>query len=368
MLTTAASAFLLKGRKLKNRLVFPPITTAYATNMGEVTSGLLDYYSRISQGGVGTVIAEATVVNEAGRLTPFSLGIWDEHFITGLSRLAERIMSAGTAAYLQLAHAGPRSFAAQVALSASDIPFIRSQQTRAMTVSEIHRTVEEFVNAAGRARKAGFAGVELHGAHFYLLSSFLSAITNARNDEYGGSTEGRTRIVSEIIQGIKQVAGEDFAVICRFNGQELGEGGIGIDEAKQIALRLEEAGTDCLHISAYHLPVPALDGHVAVPATPIPGKDDPPGVFVGLAAEIRSTVSVPVIAVGKINSGPLAEQILAEGKCDLVAMGRPLIADPEFSKKLLENEEASDCLFCRGCINSLRFGKMVCSVNSDLPL
>ncbi|MDW7673580.1 MAG: NADH:flavin oxidoreductase [Bacillota bacterium] len=362
--------FRLGKVTLKNRVIFPPITTGYGSKLGQVTPELIAYYKPIAQGGAGAIIVEAAVVNPQGRLSFNSIGIWDNPMVDGLSRLAESIKSQGTAAFLQLAHAGPRSMLAskeEQSMSVSEVPFIKSRKPVKMTSANIKGLVEDFVEAAARAQKAGFDGIEIHAAHFYLLSCFLSPVMNNRDDEYGGDAAGRSRVVTEIISGIREKVGIDYPIICRIHGQEMGESGIDIKEAIAIGKLLEVAGATALHISAYYLPVTGMEKYLAVPGTPIPGDKDEPGLFAPLAGEFKKNVNIPVIAVGKINSLQLAEQLVTEKKCDLVAIGRPLVADPEFINKVYKGQEMDQCLYCRACINALAAGKsMVCRVNKRL--
>ncbi|MHB1128189.1 MAG: NADH:flavin oxidoreductase [Bacillota bacterium] len=362
---------LLLGRtKLKNRIVFAPITTGYGTADGQVTSALTGYYARRAQGGVGTIIVEATSVSPNAKVAPKSLGIWDDQFIPGLSRLVEAAKGKDVATILQICHAGPQARSkvnGTQPVSPSEIPFVMSDPPRAMSASDIKYAIDAFVYGARRAQKAGFDGVELHAAHFFLLSAFLSPTTNSRKDDYGGGVEGRTRLTREIIAGIKQEVGEDFPVICRINGSENGERGIRNEEAQKIAQLLVEAGADSIHVSAYCIPLPGLEKYVAVAATGLPGETDEAGVFVPLAAGIKQAVDKPVIAVGKIIEREMAESIVDEGKADLVAIGRGLIADPDLPNKFAAGDEHDRCLACRTCINSQAKGNMICQVNKDLP-
>ncbi|MEW6662488.1 MAG: hypothetical protein ACOY9Y_11610 [Bacillota bacterium] len=357
--------------RVSNRLVFPPITTGYGTSEGKVTPEQKGYYARIAQGGVGTIITEATVVSPTGKLHPRSLGIWEDRFVDDLALLAEAIKSQGVAAFIQIVHAGPRAgskFNGQQPISVSEVPLNKQDPPRKMTLGEINQVIDQFVQAAKRAWRAEFDGVELHGAHFYLLSSFLSPFTNNRDDDYGGDITGRTRILREIIGGIRQEIGEGFPVICRINGEEMPENGIHLPEAREIARQLAGAGATAVHVSSYYLPMPGAEKLMTVPATSIPGEEDPPGAFISLAKGVKEVASLPVIAVGKITDGELAERILVEGVADLVAIGRPLVVDPDFPRKIMGGETPAACLYCRNCINSLGAGKpMTCRVNRDLP-
>lgn len=360
--------------KLRNRIIFPSITTNSGQSDNQVSPGQMEYYTKLAAGGAGAVTVEATIISPEGKLASKSLGLWSDDFIPALAKLVQTIKQQGAAAFIQLAHVGPQGSVkvnGAEPFSPSGIPFSKQGEVREMSTSEIQEIVKQFVEAGIRAQKAGFDAIELHAAHFYLLSSFLSPAMNKRSDEYGGSVQGRTKIVTDIIKGLKEALGANYPLICRLNGRELVgsalEGGIDAAELRAICLELEKAGVDALHISSYDLPVPHFDQYVNVPATPIPGPEITPGVFSRLAAEVKGYVQVPVITVGKINSPTLAEEILTTGKADFVSIGRGLIADPELPRKMAKGTESGPCLYCSSCLTSLRKGAMTCKVNS-LPL
>ena len=358
--------FLLNQHvNLKNRLVFPPITTGYAGENGEVTEKMCAYYSEKAKNGPGMIVVEAAVTSPSARLAPRSPGIWNDMFIRGLSGLCNSIKSQSVVPFLQLAHAGFRTVDEKsTPVGPSRVSLKKNApQPHKLSKKEINQIIEGFISGAERAKKAGFSGVELHCAHFYLLSSFLSSVTNHRKDEYGGSIQGKCRIVKNIIEGIKEKVGEAFAVGCRINGTELAEKGIEINEAVLIAQELERAGADVIHVSAYNVYIEALKRFVRVPALAVPRKNDPPGTFVSYAEEVRKHVTVPVIAVGKINTGDLAEEIISLEKSDLVAIGRPLIADPHFITKSANKEPVIACKYCLFCLKAIRKGEIKCRVN-----
>lgn len=364
-----SSPFELKGKRFKNRIVFPPITTCFATPEAEVTDKMISYYTGRARGGAAALILEPGVTNARGRLLTRSMGIFEDRFVGPLARMVDGIKNCDCLAFIQLCHAGPRARALPVGVqpvSASDVAIFRGVVPRPLEKGEIHGIIEEFVLAARRAARAGFDGVELHGAHFYLLSNFLSPATNRREDEYGGNTGGRAKIVCEIIKGIKQECGSGFPVIVRCHTKEMGEDGL--DPAGSAALGREfaAAGADLLHLSSYYLPDPALDAVMTIPATSIPGDEAPQGCFLEYTAAVKREVPLPVIGVGKIIDPEVAERALEEGICDLVAVGRGLVADPDWPLKALAGEEISRCRSCKACLASLASGEMVCSVNPNL--
>jgi len=213
---------------------------------------------------------------------------------------------------------------------------------KALTIEEIHRLVEEHAKAAWRAREAGFDAVELPIVGGYLLNRFLSPHSNKREDEYGGSLENRMRLPLEIIEAIKQSAGEDYAIICRLNVEEFMEGGHSIEDSKKVAAVLEASGVNAINVYVgwHECPVPTVQMLV------------PRGAFVYLAEDIKKVVKIPVIAANRINDPILADKILSEGKADLIGMARALLADPEFPNKAREGriDEIVPCIACSYCL------------------
>lgn len=222
-----------------------------------------------------------------------------------------------------------------------------------LSVPEIDRLIEAYTAAADRLKRAEFDGVEVHGAHGYLISQFLSALTNHRTDQYGGGPEKRARFAQEVIKAVRKAVGDDFPISFRTNGDDFLAGGVGIEDAKVTAQKAEEAGADIIHISA----------GVGIMAHDLTLGDNksyfhmiqpmylPRGCLVHLAAEVKKVVSIPVITVGRINAPILARDILAQGKADLVALGRQLIADPYFPNKVAEGriEDIRQCIACNYC-------------------
>jgi NADPH-dependent 2,4-dienoyl-CoA reductase/sulfur reductase-like enzyme len=229
-----------------------------------------------------------------------------------------------------------------------------------LSPEEIQQKVEKYAQAARRAREAGFDAVEFHGAHQHpLLAQFLSAHMNRRSDAYGGSPRNRARFAQEVIRRSKEEAGEDFPIIFRLSADEHVEDGMTLEEAKVIAQLLVEAGADALHISA---------GIMSSLEWCVPPSLLPVGVNVYLAAEIKKVVSVPVIAVGRITSPRFAESLLQQGKVDLIAIGRPLLADPDWARKGLEGREREIrvCLGCNSCYDNVRPIGLWCLLNPEL--
>lgn len=329
--------------RLRNRIVMAPCTTNFATSAGVVTEAMVAYYAARAAGGAGLVIVEGAVVDPPGRGAPRELMIDSDAAVPGLSRLAAAIRRGGAMPALQLIHCGRQTRPAlsgcqPVAPSPVPCPGFR-EQPRELSPAEIENIRDAFVAAAGRAAAAGFEAVELHAAHGYLLSSFLSPFSNFRTDGWGGDTERRTRLVREIIAGIHARLGADFPVVVRFSGEEFVPGGVGPSEAARIAVLLERAGAAAVHVSAG---VGAAYYRTSMPA------GSPPGEYGWIAGAVRRAVRIPVIAVGRITTQDVGEAILAAGQADFIAVGRALIADPDWPSKALGGR-AEAILPCVGC-------------------
>jgi len=355
---------LIGQMKLKNRMVMPPMVTRHATTNGYVTERTRKYFETRAKGGIGLIIVEATYVHPAGPILANELNISDDTYIPGLSWLAQTIHRHGAKAAIQLVHSGRMAISAFTGtqpVAPSPIPDAGGEVPRELTVSEIKNIIRCFTQAALRAKHAGFDGVEIHGAHGYLIDQFVSRSSNQRNDAYGGSVPNRARLLTEVIQAVKEATGQDYPVWCRINGKEYSaEEGITLEEAKQVARLAQEAGAVAINVSA------------SGPEAPI-NLNTPvfsPAVIADLAAGIKEAVTVPVIAVGKMTP-EVGEKILAEGKADLIAFGRTLLADPELANKVCSGnlEEVRPCILCLRCRDDLRFNPVVgigCSVNAAM--
>lgn len=360
--------------QLKNRIVMPPMGTNYAEAGGAVSQRMLDYYEARARGGVGLIIVEGsapslqcTTSPQASPSHQASLG--DDKFIPVWQKLTDAAHKYNAKIAIQIMHATLENWdgkAVQVSPSPVIVPArvmgILGEPPHELTVGEIAERVEWFASAARRAKEAGFDGVEIHGAHQYIVAAFLSSATNQRTDKYGGSVENKARFLVEILQAVKREVGPDFPVWVRFNAQEWGvENGITIEETKQMVPLVVEAGAQALHISAY-------GAGSYITTAPLP---DTPGFLVPLAEEVKKLTKVPVIAVGRLDL-ELGERILEEGKADLIAIGRRLLADPDLPNKVAEGrlDEVIPCIGCMECIERLAFDErgegVTCVVNPTL--
>ena len=325
---------------LKNRLVFAPYETNYATEEGVITQRQIEHYRKVAGGGVGLVVVEASNVNPdlSSRSTKFLLGIYSDKLISGMEKLARAIHEEGCKTILQIVD---KSLLAK-GIKPADLE-----------VSEIEKLIEYFVEGAVRGQKAGFDGVDYHMAAMYTVADFLSMKANKRKDDYGEGVEGRTKMASEILRRTRDRVGKDFLLAPRFSGDELVLLGNTLKQTQEIGKLLEAAGADILDITAGGRRDESdksgedfYSAHRSVPRDYMPD-----GVNVYIMEAIKKEVKIPVIAVGKIKTAELAEEILQEGKADLIAMGRQIFADPDFPRKIQvkKGQEVVACLSCRYC-------------------
>jgi len=348
--------------QLRNRVVMAPMGTRYSSFGGWPTERSQDYYAARARGGVGLIEVEFAGVTRTGRGSHYTGGLYDDRMIPNYRRVVEAIHQYGAKASVQLAHSGAAASVAVMGsqpVGPSDVPLPGGDVPRALTREEIRDLVEAFGAAAARAVNAGFDAVSLHMAHGYLLHQFLTPSLNRRTDEYGGDLACRARFPLEVLHRVKEVVGERVPVICRLSGDDFVPGGLTLAESCQVAQMLEEAGADAIHVTGGIPPA----GHMSTPPMALPA-----GVLVYLATAIKEKVRIPVITVGKIHDPSLAEQILREGKADLIALGRGLIADPEWASKAQAGrpETIRPCVACNRpqCHGRLLRGvEVACTVN-----
>ena len=358
------SPIKINSMDLKNRAVMPAMATGYSENGGIVGERLTAYLERRAAGGTGLIITEICAVDPRGRNFPNEVGIWDDSFIPGLSKIPAAVHRHGAKAAAQLHHAGRETMKmimGEEPEAPSAVPSaVLQQPCEAMSPERIAFMVEAYAKAAGRARKAGFDAVEIHGAHGYLVGQFLSPFSNKRTDDYGGSDENRARFALEVVRAVRKEVGSDFAVLIRLSCEELVRGGYDINFITWLAPKLVEAGVDAIHAS------------VGVYSTPgnmsIASMDTEPGFNLFRARKLRAAAGVPVIGVGRINDPELAEKALAEGDADLISFGRPHLTDPDFIAKAAAGDfaEIRRCVACnQGCIERLSFEmkSATCSFN-----
>ena len=350
---------------LKNRFIMEPMGTRYADSRGHVTERYLAYIEERAKGGVALITNEASRMMKPPPWPPFNLAINDDACIPGLSQMAAAVKKHDVHIIIELAHLGIIGSEFDPGLvPVAPSPFryhVSGLMLREMTKDEIAFVVQKHVEAALRAKKAGYDGVNIDVAHGTLLHMFLTPKRNKRADEYGGSLENRCRFTSEAISKVREAVGSDFCIILRMSGDDYLDGGITIEDAAEQAPLFVDAGADAIDVSAgvFH-----TSAHKFTP-TLLQNE----GIRVPLTAAIKKVVHVPVIACGKIQTPAFMEKILKEGKADFIGIGRPLLADPCLPHKIKEGkqEEIRPCIYCNlGCrhfqIRSEGF-RVTCSVN-----
>jgi len=353
--------------KLKNRIVMSPMVRNFATTDGVITQSLMDHYAARAKGGAGLIIVEASYVHPSGRVWHQGIGIDDDRDIPGLGALTDAVKQWGSKIEIQLVHGGRQSTTAVsklpvVAPSAVPCP-VTGSFPRELSTQEVADLIESFAQAARRAKIAGFDGIELHGAHGYLLSQFFSAHVNRRDDKYGGDLKGRATIAIETIQRIRQLVGESYPITIRINGRDNVPNGQTIEDAVALAKILEAAGVAALHVSVGMGEANLDPRNVGTAATML----SPRGHLIDFAAQIKKTVKIPVIAVGSITP-EMGEKVLTEGKADFIAFGRQFLADPDFPNKLDrgERENIRPCIRCNEmCMGRILVG-VRCTVNPEV--
>lgn len=330
------SEISIKNLQIKNRVVLPPMVIfGLSGDNGFVTEGNIRHYESIAKGGAGLVILEAHAVNKNGRLAPEQLGLWSDDHIDGLAKIGEACHKHDAAVLVQIHHAGMKTpvSVAEIAYAPSECDDAK-RKTSALSVEDIRSIQKDFSDAAIRAEKAGLDGVELHGAHGYLISQFMSPVTNKRTDEYGGSITNRARFACEIIEKIKNKTGSDFITGYRMGGNEPT-----LENGILIAEELEKSGIDLLHVSS----------GISSGETPAIPENLPYNWIVYNGTEIKKHVHIPVIVVNGIITPSQASYIIENQLADFTAIGRGFLTDPEWADKAREGREINLCRQCRRC-------------------
>ncbi len=349
---------------IKNRCVMMPMGTVYADKDGMATDRLITYYELRARGGIGLIINEYTGVDDIDSIpTIGNLRASRDYHIPALERLTDAVHKYDCKIFAQIHHGGMTSKSAltgRQSLSPSGVPAAKGASVpRGMTIEEIKAVQQKFIDAAVRCQKAGYDGVELHGAHSYLIAQFFSKYYNKRTDEYGGAVENRTRFIVEIIDEIRKVVRPDFVVGMRMSGDEMVEGQMTLEDGLEIAKYLEKK-LDYINVSNGC----AQNGDANCdPYSFVPGWKK------HVAKAFKDALSIPVVATNTIKGPDWAEQLLEEEVCDFVGLGRSQFADPEFVKKAKEGhaDEIVKCIGCMYCRERLMADMPIeCSINPML--
>jgi len=349
---------------VKNRIVMPPMVRNYAGKKGEVTDRYIEHIKSIAAGGTGLLILEASYISPEGKGFVNELGIDHDAQIDGLKKLAKAAHEHDAKIGPQLYHAGRQThhkITGQQPVAPSAIPCpVEQDMPVALKINEIYELENKYAEAARRAKEANMDFVEIHGAHGYLITQFLSPFSNKRKDKYGGSLLNRMRFLNHIVLKTRAVVGNDFPIIVRLSADEMVEKGLTLTETTKIAQKLADIGVNALHISVGNYASYAKGYMIAPMATP-------EALIIKYAQAIKKKVSIPVIAVGKLHRPEIAEDILKKKQADFAAVGRALLADPNWPVKVKNNqlEQINYCISCnQGCITRL-FGQLDvhCTVN-----
>ena len=350
--------------EIPNRLVVPAMVTGYANKDGTVNERFINYHKTRAEGGWGLIITENYRVNENAGASLNRLGLWNDNQIETHKTLTDTVHEHGAKIAVQIYHAGrqtTKEINGKQPVAPSPIPDPSiGEVPHELTLREIKEIINQFAEAALRAKKAGFDAVEIHGAHGYLICQFLSPFSNKRTDKYGGNLVNRSRFAVEIVNAVREKVGGDYPLIFRMSVDEMVYGGLTIEDSKIIAQKLETAGVNAIHAS---VGVGASSQYIVTPASV------PHGWTADYAAQIKSVVNIPVITVNRINHPDIAESILKSGRADFVAMGRASLADPELPNKTKAGK-ISDINLCIGCLqrcigNVIKGNPVGCLVNPE---
>jgi len=346
------SSCTINNLVLRNRITMAPLYLGYANTDGTVSELTLKHYRKMARSGASMIVVENAAVHESGMGAPFTLRVDNDSYIGGLSKLAETIHSEGALAFLQINHAGRYAYTPN-RLAPSPVQ-IKDIIPKEMTLQEINDTINAFAEAARRVRESGFDGVELHGGTGYLISQFVSPRLNTRNDIYGGTMENRFRFPLETIKAVQKKVGHDYPVGYRFLADELLPHGFHIDEAELLAKEIEKLGIAYISVM--------IGTHESFYIPPYVEMEKNECYMAEYASRIKKAVQkTPIITAGRIQTPEGAENILKEGKADLIGLARVLFADPLWPKKaqgLIEKPIVPCNPLCTFCTRRVMQGKI----------
>lgn len=349
----------INGLTLSNRFVRSATWEGLAADDGAVTPELIKAMTDLAGGGVGLIISGHSYVSPEGQAGPRQLGIYKDELIPGLKEMTAAVHAGGGKMVMQLAHAGifaPQKLTGLAPLAVSRDEGGEVKPCREITAGKIEELAAGFAEAARRAREAGFDGVQLHSAHGYLLSQFLSPVFNRREDEYGGNIENRSRIVMEVYRAVRKAVGEDYPMLIKLNCQDFAENGLSLDDSLEVGRRLSGAGLDAIELSGG-----LLTGGKLSPSRFGINSADQEGYFREEARCFKKEINIPLILVGGMRSFEVAEQLVEEGAADYISMSRPLIREPGLIGRWRSGDfSKSQCLSDNKCFRTAAGGNGVC--------
>lgn len=354
----------INGMKLSNRFVRSATWEAMATDSGAATPRLTDLMTGLAQGGVGLIISGHAYVCREGQAGPKQLGVYDDELIPGLEDLARAVHQYGSKTVMQLAHAGITAAAdltGMTPLAPSNLQDLHPSAHKEMTAADIQKAVSAFAAGAARAQKAGFDGVQIHAAHGYLLSQFLSPYFNRRKDDYGGSIQNRARVLLEVLQAIRSTVGDSFPILIKINCRDFHDNGLELADSVQTGIMLAEGGIDAIELSGGN----RLSGK-RVPARVGIKSEDQEAYFQNEARTYKNKVKVPLILVGGNRSFQVAEKLVTEGPADYISMSRPFIREPGLINRWKSGDlSRATCLSDSLCFGPARKGQGIYCVTEE---
>ncbi len=355
------SDFKLKHLTLKNRLIRSATTSYWSDEDGILRQPILEYYEKLAKGGLGFIIKGHSYIMESGKAHTGQSGLTNEKHLPKMKELVDIVHSHNVPIIAQLNHAGYSAKADRMTASAFKTD---DWEAREATIDDIQSIIESFAYSAELAVQAGFDGVQLHSAHGYLVSQFLSEHVNKREDKYGGSLRNRAQLLFDVFNAVRKKIGSEPIIGAKFNCDDFAaEGGIQIKESLQIAAWLAEKDIDLLEISGGG---PKMDRAIRkVRGKPATDSGYYEANFAGHAEKIRKiTPNIPLALVDGLRTKTAMENILTTNVADLISMSKPLIIEPDFPNRLEEKQKRSECIDCRKCVSPDRFGKrmLTCGV------
>jgi len=348
----------IKGMKLANRFVRSATWEGMATEHGACTPRLVEVYRRLAEGQVGLIITSHAYVRRDGQAGLFQLGIYDDHLKDGLKQMVKAVHGAKGKIAAQISHAG---FFANPKLSGMTLLAVSPAEKYAksprtiLTEKDIQAIVVSFGQAATRAKEVGFDGVQLHGAHGYLMSQFLSPVFNKRTDSYGGAVENRARALIETLREVRSAVGKDYPVLIKLNSEDYLEGGLALGDSLKVGRMLQDAGIDAIEVSGGTV----VSGTLS-PSRPGIKSEEKEAYFRDASKAFKEALDVPIILVGGVRSPDLAEKLLEQGCADYFSMSRPFIREPDLVKRWASGDRSkARCLSDNQCFEPGRAGEGV---------
>lgn len=361
---------MIKSLEMKNRSVRSATWSGVSDRKGYVTEKAIEFYSNLAEGGVGLIVTGFQYVMPNGIAIPYQMGNYRDEQVEGLSRLADAIHSRGGKVITQLVHTGnkanPELFPEEGEVwGPSAVPDPATGNVpKEMSRQDITMVVEAFAAAASRAQRAGFDGIQLHGAHAYGINQFLSGATNQRSDGYGGDISKRYRFLGEVMEAVRGTVGTDYPLFIKLSAHDFVERGLTPDESLYVARRLVDDGIDCIEVSAGS----RGSANGMIPSRPNILKEENEAYLKEFAARFKEALKVPIITVGGLRSPGVISKILSDGVADYVALCRPFIREPHLINRWKSGDlERATCISCNGCFETgLEGTGVTCKVDRKL--